>query len=173
MGTSPFFFSCLSHSSYHPVCAPGGPQPGLSILLCFLPSTLPSSLPSLLLFTSSSFSLYSSGKSMSWSYRAHATPASGTGTTSALPTCSTCNRSAALAGGCPLCLSLSLSLLPRAPPGASRFCQPNSPLSCPWTEPPAGLAARLAQNLASSATAFPLYPLILLSTRSVLAQAWK
>lgn len=109
MGTSPFFFSCLSHSSYHPVCAPGGPQPGLSILLCFLPSTLPSSLPSLLLFTSSSFSLYSSGKSMSWSYRAHATPASGTGTTSALPTCSTCNRSAALAGGCPLCLSLSLS----------------------------------------------------------------
>uniref|UniRef100_A0A673TK47 PDZ and LIM domain 7 n=1 Tax=Suricata suricatta TaxID=37032 RepID=A0A673TK47_SURSU len=48
-------------------------------------------------------------KSMSWSCRAHATPASGTGTTSALPTCSTCSRSLALTGQLP---SLPLSSVP-------------------------------------------------------------
>lgn len=54
------------------------------------------------------------GKSMSWSCRAHAAPASGTGTTSALPTCSTHSHSPALAGQLSS-LPLSLSLLPRAP----------------------------------------------------------
>lgn len=95
---------------------------------------------------------------MSWSYRAHATPASGTGTTSALPTCSTCSRSPPSPAGCPL--PLSLFLLPRAPLRASSFCLPYPPLSCPWPEPSAGLApaAGLAQGLTSSDTAFPLLP---------------
>ena len=43
-----------------------------------------------------------SGKSMSWSYRAHAIHVSGTGTTSALPTCSTCSHSLAFPACCPL-----------------------------------------------------------------------
>lgn len=119
--------SGLSHSS--PVCS----WPSLARFILspsFLWSSLPASLPSLLPSTSSSFSLCPSGKSMSWSCRAHATPASGTGTTSALPMCSTCSRSLVLAGRLPSlplsCCSSAPGHLPLAPPASACLTHPLS-----------------------------------------------
>lgn len=102
---------------------------------------LPASLPSLLPFTSSSssLSLCPSGKSMSWSYRAHAIHASGTGTTSALPTCSTCSHSLAFPACHPPLSSLCHSQgTPRVPPAlAYRSHVPGLKLLLAWSWKPA------------------------------------
>lgn len=139
-------------------------------LFSSFPSFIPPFLPSISPSTSSSFFLCPPGKSMSWSCRAHATPASGTGTTSALPTCSTCSHSPALTGRLPsLPLSFCSSHRGTPSPGHCSFCLPHPLFSCPWTEPLAGLA----EGLALSDTASPPCPTVLLSARSVLAEAWK
>lgn len=88
---------------------------------------------------------------MSWSCRAHATPASGTGTTSALPMCSTCSRSLVLAGRLPSlplsCCSSAPGHLPLAPPASARlthpFSAPGLSLLLSWPQLPPWHRARL------------------------------
>lgn len=95
---------------------------------------------------------------MSWSCRAHATPASGTGITSALPMCSTCSRSLVLAGRLPSlplsCCSSAPGHLPLAPPASAYlthpFSAPGLSLLLAWPQLPSWHRARLHLTLLPS-----------------------
>ncbi|EDL93973.1 PDZ and LIM domain 7, isoform CRA_b, partial [Rattus norvegicus] len=89
---------------------------------------------------------------MSWSYRAHAIHVSGTGTTSALPTCSTCSPSLALLSLLPSAFfSLTPSQgTPRVPPALTYcFHSPGLNLLLAWSRQPVWHRAWLRLTLPS------------------------
>lgn len=150
-----------------PVLVYSWPSPARALFCPFLISFPPSSLPSLLPFTSSSSLSLSAPQGKVCPGATEPTLYTSPG----LAPPALCPRAqrAVLAWPCSACCPLLSSLL--LPPRAPHGCLQLSPTAfTAWPEPPAGLvpAARLAQGLASSDTAFLLGPVVLLSARSAL-----